>query len=78
MFLFWKVFVDGKQTESLLVGDAMVSVPLTEGTHEVTLVYENRAFNLGLKISLAAFLLLLGAFYLYRSPKNRAKGKYEK
>ena len=73
----WTAYVDGVETECVLVGEAMVSVPLSKGEHTVTFVYENAAFNLGWKISLGcAALFLLTVFLLYRP--QRPKGKYEK
>ena len=73
----WYARVDGEPAEITLVGDAMVSIALTEGAHEVTFVYRNAAFSLGWKISLvcaAVFGLLVYRIY---QPKNR-QGKYEK
>lgn len=67
----WKVYVDGELTPAELVGDVMISVPLTQGDHEVTIVYENEAFNLGLKVSAVSFVLLAGLILLYRAPKKK-------
>ena len=53
----WSVSVDGEEADILLVGDCMVGVELTEGTHQVTLSYHNKAFSLGWKISLACAVL---------------------
>ena len=73
----WNVYVDGAKADTLLVGDAMISVPLTQGTHSVTFIYENRAFSLGWKISLACaliFFILVCVKYLW----HRKKGKFER
>ena len=75
----WEVKVDGKPAEIQLVGDCMVSVPLTEGKHLVEYTYRNPAFSLGWKIS-----LLCGAVFgvlVYRREKTaliRKRGKYER
>ena len=72
----WHVEVDGEETETVAVGEAMTSVMLTEGTHEVRFFYHNKAFALGWKISLACaavFALLIW----YRS-RNVKEGKYQK
>ena len=72
----WEVSVDGNPVEAVLVGDVMIGVPLTAGTHTVSFTYNNKAFNLGWKISLgclAVFLLLIKVCY---TPKK--KGKYER
>ena len=62
----WHVEVDGEEAEITLVGDCMIGVALTEGTHTVSFVYENPAFALGAKVSLgcaAVFLLLVQLVY---------------
>ncbi len=71
----WKVYVDGEEAEATLVGDVMVSVPLTEGFHAVEFRYENQAFSLGWKISAISLLLLGLTLPLY---KKRTKGRFEK
>ncbi len=55
----WTATVDGKPAEIKLVGGVMVAVDLTEGQHTVVFTYENKAFDLGLKISLACFATFL-------------------
>ena len=72
----WRVQVDGKDAEIILVGDAMVAVALTEGEHTVSFTYRNAAFDLGWKISLGCLLVfLLLAFIAYKP--QPVKGKYE-
>ena len=73
----WSVTVDGKEADIVLVGDAMISVPMTEGTHTVTLTYQNRAFAFGWKVSLGCALLFVAITFTMYSPM-RKKGKYEK
>ena len=53
----WNVSVDGNPVETLLVGDCMVAVKLTQGSHTVTFAYRNPAFSLGWKISLCCAVL---------------------
>ena len=72
----WYAEVDGEPAEIVLVGDAMVGVILTEGTHEVRFTYRNAAFALGWKISLACAVLFGVLGYLAYQPKAK-KGKYE-
>ena len=58
----WKVKVDGKDAKITLIGNAMVGVMLTKGKHEITFVYQNKAFLLGLGATifcLAAFILII-------------------
>ena len=54
----WVAYVDGQEAEIVLVGDAMVSVHLTEGVHDVEFRYRNPAYELGLKIFLLCLALL--------------------
>jgi uncharacterized membrane protein YfhO len=54
----WVAFVDGKEAEITLVGDAMVSLQMTEGKHTVEFRYTNQAYELGLKIFLICLALL--------------------
>ena len=76
----WTVLVDGEEAEIRLVGDCMIGVELTEGTHMVSYVYRNEAFSIGWKISLCSGLILLVlylAVYRPRVPRH-SKGKFEK
>ena len=72
----WSVFVDGQEVEATLVGDAMISVYLTQGQHEIRFEYENKAFSYGWKISAACLLGLVIAVLVYHP--NEKKGKYQK
>jgi len=64
----WKVQVDGADAQIKLVGDCMIAVELTEGSHDLTFTYENRAFALGWKVSLLCALILLAAVQLRYKP----------
>ena len=72
----WSVTVDGEEAETILVGDVMTAVALTEGNHNIEITYRNAAFDLGWKIS-AIYLLLFGLTApIYYS--KRKKGRFEK
>ena len=73
----WFVYVDGELTESTVVGDAMVAVPLTKGYHELAFIYYNRAFAIGWKVSFVSAAILLG-LYFWIYPARKKKGKYAK
>ena len=76
----WSVLVDGEEAKTVLVGDCMIGVELTEGEHTVTYVYRNAAFSLGWKISAVCagiFLILYVITYKPKLPKH-VKGKFEK
>ena len=75
----WIAFVDGEEAEIKLVGDAMIGVELTEGTHTVTFRYRNAAFSLGAKISLLCTAVFVTLVMLVYKPKiNIRPGKYQK
>ena len=65
----WHVRVDGEEVQAITIGDAMVGVPLNEGTHTVRFAYRNDAFSLGWKISLGC----LAVFLFLCFPKRRKK-----
>ena len=73
----WSVTVDGAPAEITLLGDVMMGVALTEGTHTVTFTYENAAFSLGWKISAGCLLAFVILVYIDRQVRGR-KGKYQK
>ena len=77
----WNVSVDGKSAEIKLVGECMVAVELTEGTHTVSITYHNSALSLGWKISLACaavFLLLVLWIYKPEWTHSQKQGRYQK
>ena len=76
----WHVTVDGKETEIKLVGDAMIAVELTQGEHEVRFTYRNRAYEIGLLVSIVCALIFVGITMLVYRPwvKWFQKGKYER
>ena len=70
----WSVTVDGEPAEITLIGEAMIGVKLTEGSHTVVFDYHNAAFSLGWKVSLGcavAFVVIALAFYPFRIKKGR-------
>ena len=76
----WRVWVDGKEEQTELVGSCMLGVPLQEGNHEITFRYENPAYSLGWRISLLCFSLfgLLIVLDLHRNVKKQSRGKFSK
>ena len=73
----WTTYVDGNEVDVALIGDVMIGVPLTEGTHTITFTYRNTAFSLGWKITLACLLVFAGIALVVYKPKIR-RGKFEK
>ena len=78
----WKVTVDGDPVETILVGECMAAVKLTQGSHAVRFTYVNPAFSLGWKISLgcAAVLALLTGLYMGKPRPGKAgnRGRFER
>ena len=69
----WTAAVDGKPVQTVLIGDTMVGVLLTEGAHTVTFTYRNSAFDLGWKITLGCAVLLVILYLCYYRPKLKRK-----
>ena len=80
----WSVQVDGKDAEITLIGDCMIGVELTEGSHVVTFRYHNKAYTTGLVISLFSFITFVGLWILFYKPdfhkffQGFPKGRYQK
>ena len=55
----WHLTVDGEEVETVLVGDCMLAVQLSEGRHALCFTYENEAFSLGWKVSMICLLIFL-------------------
>ena len=68
----WTATVNGKPVDTALVGDAMVALLLPEGEHEICFRYENKAFSVGWKISLAC---LIAFIVIYRGLYHKASKK---
>lgn len=74
---YWEATVDGEKAETVLVGNCMLAVPVTEGEHEIVLRYRNQPFYIGLTVSIVSGLIFLGLIALsVIYPPN--PGKYVK
>lgn len=56
----WKVFIDNKIDKVLKVDYALKGVIVPEGKHEVRFIYDPESFKIGLKVSVATLVLLIG------------------
>lgn len=75
----WTAIVDGQRVQTVLIGETMVGLILSEGQHTVRFEYHNKAFSLGWKISLGCGLVFLVLTLIdYRHLFKRRKGKYER
>ncbi len=70
----WVAYVDGREAEITLVGDAMVALRLSEGVHTVEFRYRNRAFTYGAIISLGC-AAIFGGTVLTGCLRRRRKAK---
>ena len=68
-YTIWKV--DGKETEPETFAEAFISVPLTDGKHDIELIYTTPGLKTGVMISLGCLMLfLLSAFWRGKQEKN--------
>ncbi len=72
----WTAYVDGQPAEITLIGNAMIGLQLSQGSHNITFRYNNPAFNLGWRISLVCLVAFLGLSYIIYQPGNK-KGKLQ-
>ena len=75
----WRITVDGQAADIRLIGNCMIGVELTEGSHTVSFSYRNAAFSLGWKISLVCAGVFLLAVWISRREILPVKktGKFE-
>lgn len=74
----WHVYVDGEEASVTLIGDCMVGVMLTEGTHQITIKYHNRAFVTGAVISCICALLFAAICWFQYGYLKKNPGKFAK
>ena len=75
----WEVRVDGKQAETVLIGDCMVGVMLTQGQHVMEYTYRNGALALGWKVSLlCAVVFVIMIARADQTATGKKRGKYQR
>ena len=73
----WQAAVDGVPVETAVVGDCMLALPLSAGSHSIRLTYHNAAFSLGWKLSLAcAAVFAVLIMTCHRGELRQRAGKY--
>ena len=73
----WQAAVDGHPVEMAVVGECMLALPLSAGSHSIRLTYHNAAFSLGWKLSLAcAAVFAVLIMTCYRGELRQRVGKY--
>lgn len=53
----WRAFVDGEEVQITPLMDAMLALPLAEGTHQIRLTYRPAGFTAGLILSLSCLAI---------------------
>ncbi len=73
----WSVWIDGKKQQTEKIFDAFLGIPVTAGTHTVTLKYfpQGLAYGLGISGICAAILLVTAAVWRVRHPKAKKRKK---
>lgn len=67
----WTVLVDGKEIEYTAFKDALISFPLSEGTHEIKFSYFPHGLKEGLIISALSLISFIIIIILIKTPKKR-------
>ncbi len=67
----FRITIDGKETETELFKEMMIAVPVTTGTHNITIHYYPQGLGLGICISLMSLSVFLLIIFL---PRMKAKG----
>ncbi len=69
----WTLYVDGEETEWTTFKDAFITVSLSEGVHEIRLVYQTPGLLVGGLISIVCVLIFAGTMYIAHRKKSRIK-----
>lgn len=71
----WTVYIDGVETETFEIGDAMLGVVADPGNHKITYKYSPRGLKYGILISSASVISLAGYFIYSNKISKSAKKK---
>jgi uncharacterized membrane protein YfhO len=66
----WKATVDGKPIDKIILSAGMTGLMLAKGTHKITLTYDLRYFDMGIKMSLCGSILFIVLIFLIRKDKK--------
>ena len=69
----WHVTIDGKQTETISIGEAMLGVPVSSGTHTIALRYCPKGTVVGTICCGSAILLLTFCFVIEQKQKRACR-----
>ena len=69
----WKVYIDGKETETVALKDAVTCVPITAGTHEVRFAYCPPGFKAGAAVSGASVIIFATVWFIQEKYMKKKK-----
>ena len=67
----WRAIVDGEDVEITPVGGSLVAFPLSEGEHDIRLVYRPQGFHIGLLFAGICALIFAAAWVLTYAFKKK-------
>ena len=68
-----KVYIDGKETETVALKDAVTCVPITAGTHEVRFAYCPPGFKAGAAVSGASVIIFAAVWFIQEKYMKKKK-----
>lgn len=73
----WTVYVDGVKTDLIETVDALISVPLTAGTHTVEMKFTTAGYPAAVIITAAGIIIFVGLIILWlkKNPNDRKRRK---
>ncbi len=72
----WHVYIDGSETETFVVANSMMAVPVKHGTHNITMKYSPKSIKLGLAVTAGTWLLTAAGFLLKKFLNKNDKQKF--
>lgn len=73
----WKIWIDGNEVKQIEVFDALMAVPVSEGTHTIELRYIPRGFIAGAVISISALLICVVFILIKKNSRNKMEKQME-
>lgn len=74
----WKVYVDGKKVDDILIADTLVGFRANAGTHEITFKYHVPGYIPGLLITIISLILIVFCIYYGRKKSKSMDVKVDK
>jgi uncharacterized membrane protein YfhO len=68
----WKVYIDGEETEVTPLKNALVCVPISEGTHTVEMKYSPPGYKAGLAVSVGSIAVFILVIFIEKKMKKKS------